>query len=113
MRAVRVGPKGCPVCHEAHASCGPPSGSVPVDVPEEAAVTSGPLKRYTVTFNGTVTTMKLSQADAERLGGIPADAPTAGPVTTDDGPADTQPPPVPNKARKTATTKGGPGGPSA
>lgn len=59
----------CRVCGEQHAGCGGASESIPVDERMEVAVVSGPLKRYDVTLpSGTVTTMKLDQADAERYG---------------------------------------------
>lgn len=107
MRAVRVGPKGCPVCHEAHASCGPPSTSTPVDQPIQEAAVGGQLNRYKViTPSGVQTVMKLNAADAERLGGIPLDAEPA---------AQTPPqakarPSAANKARTASPTKGGGGG---
>ncbi|MEU6768513.1 hypothetical protein ABZ916_39145 [Streptomyces sp. NPDC046853] len=49
---------------------------MPVDKNLEVAVVGGPLKRYEVTTpDGYVTTMKLNEADAKRLGVL--DAPKA------------------------------------
>nr|BEK68852.1 hypothetical protein KPHV_60790 [Kitasatospora purpeofusca] len=75
----------CP-CGAEHAAYGPPSTSVPVDRPEEAAV-GGPLRKYRVTVGATATVMKLNDRDAERLGGVPLDVPPepaveAGPATS-------------------------------
>ncbi|MFJ1657163.1 hypothetical protein [Streptomyces anthocyanicus] len=58
----------CP-CGAEDATCGPPSSVVPVDqLIEEVPAVSGPLKKYRVTRNGVETLMKLSDADAKRLG---------------------------------------------
>jgi hypothetical protein len=58
----------CP-CGAENAACGPPSDVVPVDqLIEEVAAVSGPLKKYRVKRGGVETVMKLSDADAERLG---------------------------------------------
>lgn len=62
----------CP-CGAADAACGPPSDVVPVDLNiEEVAAVSGPLKKYRVrTKNGVDTVLKLSAADAAKLGNGP------------------------------------------
>lgn len=62
----------CP-CGAANAACGPPSDVVPVDLTiEEVAAVSGPLKKYRVrTANGVDTVLKLSEADAAKLGDGP------------------------------------------
>lgn len=62
----------CP-CGAADAACGPPSDVVPVDLNiEEVAAVSGPLKKYRVrTANGVDTVLKLSEADAAKLGDGP------------------------------------------
>lgn len=88
----------CP-CGAENATCGPPSNVVPVDqLIEEVPAVSGPLKKYRVTRGGVETVMKLSDADAARLGASPDDI--VGGVSTiqtvqpvdeggaDDGPAD-------------------------
>ncbi|WP_406157770.1 hypothetical protein [Streptomyces canus] len=91
----------CP-CGAENATCGPPSGVVPVDqLIEEVPAVSGPLKKYKVTRGGVETVMKLSDDDAKRLGASPDDV--VGGVSTiqpvqpvqpvregeaDDGPAD-------------------------
>lgn len=88
----------CP-CGAENATCGPPSSVVPVDqLIEEVPAVSGPLKKYRVTRGGVETVMKLSDADAERLGVGTSDvvggASTIQPVElvaeseADDGPAD-------------------------
>lgn len=88
----------CP-CGAENATCGPPSTVVPVDqLLEEVAAVSGPLKKYRVTRGGVATVMKLSDADAARLG-VSADDVIGGVSTippvqlvedgeADDGPAD-------------------------
>lgn len=88
----------CP-CGAENATCGPPSNVVPVDqLIEEVAAVSGPLKKYLVTRGGVQTVMKLSDADAERLG-VGVDSVVGGVSTiqpvqlveegeADDGPAD-------------------------
>jgi hypothetical protein len=64
----------CP-CGAENATCGPPSSVVPVDqLIEEVAAVSGPLKKYRVTRGGVETVMKLSDADAARLGVTAQDA---------------------------------------
>lgn len=61
----------CP-CGAENAACGPPSDVVPADqLIEEVAAVSGPLKKYNVTRNGFKTVMKLSDADAAKLGAGP------------------------------------------
>ncbi|MFF9043344.1 hypothetical protein [Streptomyces parvulus] len=89
---------------------------------EEVPAVSGPLKKYRVTRNGVETVMKLSDADAKRLGiGVdqPADAaPTPEPVQPADAPeagAGAQPAakrraPAANKARSAAANKAADGG---
>lgn len=65
---------GCKICGAPHVTCGPPSTVVPVD--QRIQEREGPtvaLKRYTVPVqvgrNITETVMKLTPAEAERLGG--------------------------------------------
>lgn len=88
----------CP-CGAENATCGPPSNVVPVDqLIEEVAAVSGPLKKYRVTRGGVQTVMKLSDADAARLGvdvdDVVGGVSTIHPVQlvdegeADDGPAD-------------------------
>jgi hypothetical protein len=61
----------CP-CGAENAACGPPSDVVPADqLIEEVAAVSGPLKKYRVMRNGFETVMKLSDADAAKLGAGP------------------------------------------
>ncbi len=108
----------CP-CGAHNAACGPPSTSVPIDYPTQEAAVGGQLKKYTVTLHGTQTVMKLNEADAERLGGVPLDAPEpeAEPAATDDIPQEPSPeapeskrrPTAANKARAAAPNKGGEG----
>ncbi len=111
----------CP-CGAHNAACGPPSTSVPIDYPTQEAAVGGQLKKYTVTLHGTQTVMKLNEADAERLGGVPLDAPEPEaepetPAATDDIPQEPSPeapeskrrPTAANKARAAAPNKGGEG----
>jgi hypothetical protein len=108
----------CP-CGAEHAACGPPSSSAPIDfdqLTQEAAV-GGALRKYRVTVRpGVETVMKLNAADAERLGGVPLDAPEAVPAPADVAP---EVPPAlaakgrrgaPNKARTTTPNKAGEAG---
>jgi hypothetical protein len=100
----------CPACGAEHAACGTPSDAVPVDQNVEVAAVGGPLEKYTVTMpNGVETVMKLNAADAERLGGVPVDAPAEEPAEGPaEGPAEepqAKKKAVPNKAR-TAIRKG-------
>lgn len=65
----RTLPGRCAVCGAEHATCGPPSESVPFDQRMEVAAVGEPLKEYEVTLpGGRTTTMKLNAADAERYG---------------------------------------------
>lgn len=92
----------CPACGAEHAACGTPSNTVPVDQNVEVAAVGGPLNRYkVVTLSGVETVMKLNAADAERLGGVPVDAPAEEPAEEPQAKKKA----VPNKAR-TATRKG-------
>lgn len=96
----------CPACGAEHAACGTPSSTVPVDQNVEVAAVGGPLERYTVTMpNGVETVMKLNAADAERLGGVPVDAPAEEPIEEPAEEPQAKKKAVPNKAR-TATRKG-------
>lgn len=103
----------CP-CGAAHAACGPPSTSVPVDQNiEEVAAVSGPLKKYRYTDDaGHQTVLKLNTADAERQGLTDEDLAEAAPVAEVKAVAQ-----APNKARtasqnkaRAARSKGGAGG---
>jgi hypothetical protein len=110
----------CP-CGAHNAACGPPSTSIPIDLPIQEAAVGGQLKKYTVTLHGTRTVMKLNAADAERLGGVPLDEPEpeAGPETPPAGETTSEPfvevpeskrrPTAANKARTAAPNKGGEG----
>lgn len=95
----------CPACGAAHAACGTASDSTPVDERMEVAAVGGPLKRYEVTTSsGVKTTMKLNEADAQRLGAL--DAPEQD-STEEKAPAKKRA--VSNKSRA-AANKGGAGG---
>lgn len=106
----------CPTCNAQHAACGTASDSVPVDANVEVAAVGGPLKRYEVeTSPGVTTTMKLNDADAQRLGVL---APPKAETVTEipDVPAQPTETETPGKSRsprnkrRTAADKGGAGG---
>lgn len=83
---------------------------------EEVAAVSGPLKKYRVVRNGFETVMKLSDADAEKLGAGPYDvvgASTIEPVTlaTDGSGADDGAPAVPANPAVVMVDVGGHVGP--
>lgn len=103
----------CP-CGALHAACGPPSTSIPVDSQTQEAAVGGPLKKYQVTMSsGVEAVMKLNEADAERLGGTPLEAPASTPeATAPEVLGAKRRPAAANKARTTANTKsaGGTGG---
>jgi hypothetical protein len=108
------------VCGEQHAACGPAPDTTPVDERiEEVAAVGGPLKRYEVTTSpGVTTTMKLNDADAERLGVLNAPKqPTETEVPDRPAePTETQTPQTKartasrNKSRTAANKDGGAGG---
>lgn len=99
----------CPTCGAQHAVCGTASDSVPVDSRMEVAVVGGPLKRYTVTTpSGVVTTMKLNEADAERLGALEEGRAEARQVVNTEAPAKART--TRNKARSVTGKDGGTGG---
>lgn len=63
--------RGCPLCGAAHAACGHPSTSTPIDIPsEEGRVMTGPLRVYDVTVDGVPTQMWLTAEHAEQLGAV-------------------------------------------
>lgn len=109
----------CP-CGAKDAACGPPSSVVPVDqIIEEVAAVSGPLKKYRVrTQNGVDTVLKLSEADAAKLGDGPYEvadgASTIEPVVLADGGGsgeDNGAPVVPDSAAAAVADAGGDVGP--
>lgn len=101
------------MCGGEHAACGTAPESTPVDENMEVAVVAGSLQKYEVTTpNGTVTTMKLNEDDARRLG-VLNESPSAAPAS--ENPSEPEKVPakkraVSNKARTTATKDGGAGG---
>lgn len=100
------------MCGADHAACGTASESVPVDSRMEVAVVGGPLKRYTVTTpSGVETTMKLNEADAERLGVLGAeDEASTGRSPEPEAEAPAKARASRNKARGAANKDGGTGG---
>jgi hypothetical protein len=98
------------MCGAAHAACGTASDSIPVDERMEVAAVGGPLKKYEVTTpSGAVTTMKLNEDDAKRLGVL--DAPEQESETeAADKPAEAETPSksrtTRNKARTASSDKG-------
>lgn len=105
------------MCSGAHAACGPPSASVPVDENWEVAAVGGPLKLYEVTLpGGRKTVMKLNEADAGKYDAVPVGGGSRStPAAVSE---ETAPEPKPaakkrttsNKARTTANKDGGAGG---
>ncbi|MCD9196071.1 hypothetical protein [Streptomyces albireticuli] len=93
----------CP-CGAAHAACGPPSTSVPVDDNfQEVAVVGGPLKKYKIrTASGAETVMKYNAADAARYGLTDADLAETPPTPEPEGGAAGKPA---GKARTAAANK--------
>lgn len=64
------GDVGCPVCGSLDFSCGLVTSTTGVDERIEEATTMAELREYRVTVDGYETIMNLSEADAERLGGL-------------------------------------------
>ncbi|MGK5729721.1 hypothetical protein [Streptomyces sp. URMC 124] len=100
----------CPCCGAEHAACGPPSASVPFDLPEEVAVVGGPLKKYRIRTAGTETVMKFNDADAAARGLTDADLADAPKPEGAAEPASKARTAARNKARTTSATKAGGGG---
>ena len=96
----------CPTCGAEHAACGTASDTVPVDARMEVAAVGGPLKKYEVTTaDGYVTTMKLNEEDAKRLGVLDEPkAETEAQQVEQDTPAKART--VRNKARTASSDKG-------
>lgn len=112
---------GCPLCGAGGAACGHPSTSVPVDafITEEVAAVGGQRRRYKVVMpSGIVATLNLNDADAERMGGVPAEeSPGAAAATAVEEAPQPEPVAAPrpkraprNKARTPANKEGGGGG---
>ncbi|WP_146073842.1 hypothetical protein [Amycolatopsis sp. CA-126428] len=67
------GDVGCPVCGSLDFSCGMATSTTGVDERIEEAPAMAEVREYHVTVNGHQTIMNLSEADAERLGGVPVE----------------------------------------
>jgi hypothetical protein len=81
------------------------------------AVVGGPLRLYEVTMpSGVVATLKLNEADAARMGGIPMDEPMRGVDEASQEPESAGTPPATkvrtsrNKRRTASNKEGGGGG---
>lgn len=93
----------CPACGAAHAACGPPSDTVPVDAQIGVATVGGPLGKYRYTSGtGHQTVLKLNDEDAARLGLTEADLA--------DATSEPEPEPAPEVKARTASTNKGRGG---
>lgn len=122
LLVTRTAEDRCPACGAANAACGGPSDTVPIDQFKEGSTVSGPLQKYRYrSGRGNETVLKLSEADAERLGLGPDDV-IGAPIADAPAAAKAQPkgkPAAANKARTTTSNKaaggttgedGGPGG---
>lgn len=100
----------CAVCGDKHAACGPPTTVIPVDerfTRRDPDV--GALKKYEVTVDGRhphKTTLKLSDAEAERMGLLKKE-PTAKepPAAKADQPPNKAAAPQENKQRRFGRSK--------
>lgn len=93
-------PRRCPVCGTPGSTCGGVSAKHIIEIPSTPRRnTVGPLKPYQVEVNGTLTTLRLSDADAARRGLIPAPADAEAAAAAPSVPAKVARPPA-NKARQ-------------
>lgn len=88
----------CPLCGAPHATCGPGSSAVPVDLLTTIPRGDPVLKKYRTTVNGVATTLKLSAEDVKTWQGD-----TLTEVTSDPQPVEQ--PVEDEKARKPAANK--------
>lgn len=77
MALVGGGRRSCRVCGKEHTACGTPTFTVPVDLRTREENPVGELRLYRAVVNGNVTTLKLTEADAELYPGAELVAPEA------------------------------------